>query len=147
MSVEIQLRTSPFDALSELAQYKKDKITHQSFGASSFFIGCMRDFNQGNSVKSMYLDYYPGMTDKVLMDIAQANLAEYDQPSNTPPNIFILHRVGQVNLGEDIVVVATWSAHRHQAFSLTQNIMEDLKSKAPFWKNELLVNGKTKWVN
>lgn len=110
-------------------------------GATSIFVGTMRDFNQGDGVTSMVLEHYPGMTEKILHDIvAQAELQWQVLDS------LVVHRIGTVYPDEVLVVVAVWAAHRGDAFDASRYIMEQLKHRAPFWKKETLASGKQRWV-
>ena len=88
----------------------------------------------------MTLEHYPGMTEKHLEAIANDAIERWKLL-----DVFILHRVGKVKIGEDIVLVATWSAHRKEAFESCRMIMEQLKSGAPFWKKEETTTG-ARWV-
>lgn len=110
------------------------------YGATANFVGSMRDFNEDNSVASMTLEHYPGMTEKHLDTIAKEAIERWSLL-----DLLILHRIGKVKIGEDIVLVATWSAHRKDAFESCRAIMEQLKSGAPFWKKEETTSG-SKWV-
>ena len=130
-----------FDPLEEIRTAENELAPRRSrIGASSFFVGSMRDFNEGDSVQSMFLEHYPGMTESRLEEIA--DLAKIKWGLDW---VLIIHRVGQIHPAEPIVLVATWSAHRAQAFESCRAIMEKLKSTAPFWKKESLNDG-TRWV-
>jgi len=110
-------------------------------GATSVFIGTMRDFNEGDQVKGMTLEHYPGMTEKQLAKIiceAQGQWSLLDA--------LVVHRVGAILPDEPIVLVAVWAAHRGDAFDASRYVMEALKSKAPFWKKELLHSKEERWV-
>ncbi len=136
----IELRQKQFDAFTELAQYQSDFEDKGKFGATASFIGTMRDFNEGDNVLSMTLEYYPGMTEKHLKQICDEACKRW-----TLIDVLLLHRVGDVHVGEPIVLVSVWTAHRGDAFDACRFIMEDLKSKAPFWKKEVLDDGE-RWV-
>ena len=111
------------------------------YGATASFVGTMRDFNDSESVKSMTLEHYPGMTEKHLEEICQDANQQWDLLDT-----LILHRVGDIQIADPIVLVCVWSAHRAEAFNACRFIMEDLKSKAPFWKQESTATGK-RWVD
>jgi molybdopterin synthase catalytic subunit len=100
----------------------------------------MRDFNEGDSVQTMQLEHYPGMTEKHL-----AALTEQAITTHELSDALVLHRVGKLTPGADIVLVATFSAHRKAAFDACREIMEALKSSAPLWKKETLASGE-RWV-
>ncbi|MEI6543529.1 MAG: molybdenum cofactor biosynthesis protein MoaE [Methylococcales bacterium] len=138
----VTICTNPFNPYEVLQAYEASLLQSLgSIGATSLFIGTMRDFNEGDHVKGMTLEYYPGMTekqlDKILID-AQNQWALIDS--------LVVHRVGDIFPKEPIVLVAVWSSHRGDAFDACRFIMEALKSKAPFWKKELLVNQQERWV-
>lgn len=110
------------------------------FGATASFVGTLRDFNEGDTVYSMYLEHYPGMTEKQLEQIG----AEAGQRWPLLDSLLV-HRVGDIQPGEAIVLVAVWASHRGDAFDACRYIVEALKSRAPFWKKETLEQG-SRWV-
>ena len=139
--MRIKVVDSLFDPLDEIRSAETELATRRSkIGASSFFVGSMRDFNEGDSVQSMFLEHYSGMTEKRLEEIAGLAKTKWGLDW-----VLIVHRIGQRLPAEPIVLVATWSAHRAQAFDSCRAIMEKLKSTAPFWKKESLNDG-TRWV-
>ncbi|WP_109427921.1 molybdopterin synthase catalytic subunit MoaE [Aggregatibacter kilianii] len=111
-----------------------------SVGASVIFVGKVRDLNLGDEVSSLYLEHYPAMTHKALLDIAQQAKERWDLQK-----ISIIHRVGQLNTGDEIVLVGTSSAHRGDAYHANEFIMDYLKTKAPFWKKEQTTKGE-RWI-
>lgn len=111
------------------------------YGATAVFVGTMRDFNEDQTVTSMQLEHYQGMTEKHLERIAAEARERW-----AISEVLIVHRVGTIQPGEAIVLVAAWSAHRTAAFDACRYIMEDLKSRAPFWKKEALTTGDYRWV-
>ena len=138
--MKIEVRETSFDPWAELHQHEQELGKHGSYGATASFIGTMRDFNEGDTVRGMTLEHYPGMTEKHLRQISES-AAERWQLIDT----LIIHRVGDLSPGDPIVLVAAWSAHRAAAFDACRFLMEDLKSKAPFWKKEALEEGH-RWV-
>ena len=138
--MRVELRPAPFDALTEVKNYQASHGKPGKSGASCIFIGAMRDFNEGEEIRQMTLEHYPGMTEKHLSDIcAQAEKQWAVQ------DILVLHRTGDIEIGADIVLIATWAAHRGDAMDATRFIIEDLKHKAPFWKKETVKSG-DRWV-
>ena len=112
---------------------------HQD-GAIVFFTGLVRDFNQGNEVTGLFLEHYPGMTEKALTQIVAG--AKQRWPLN---RVRLIHRVGQLSLGDQIVFVGVSSTHREAAFDACHFIMDFLKNRAPFWKKETTAQGDV-WV-
>jgi len=131
-----------FDPWQVLTEHQQ-KISQLSgkYGATAVFVGTMRDFNDGDDVKEMFLEHYPGMTEKHLENICAQATAEHGLLES-----LVVHKVGTIKTNDPIVLVAVWTAHRKQAFEACREIMEDLKSKAPFWKKEQLGNGSDRWV-
>ena len=109
-------------------------------GAVVSFVGYVRDFNDGREVAGMFLEHYPGMTEKALGKIvAQAH-------ERWPLlGLEVLHRVGALEPGEPIVFVGVTSAHRQAAFDACNFVMDYLKTRAPFWKKENTAEG-PRWV-
>lgn len=139
--MKIDVRDSAFDPWQELQRYEANaSAAPGTYGATAAFVGTMRDFNEGETVRTMKLEYYPGMTEKHLRDIAEDALSRWDIL-----DALIIHRVGELQPGEPIVLVAAWSAHRAAAFEACRFLIEDLKSRAPFWKKELL-RDRERWV-
>lgn len=138
--MKIEIRTEPFNPWREIEQYHEAMQNTGRFGALASFIGSMRDFNEGDKVTAMQLEHYPGMTEKHLTDICTEAGNRWELL-----DVLVLHRVGTINIGDPIVLVCVWSAHRAAAFDACRFIMEDLKAKAPFWKQEFLEQGK-RWV-
>lgn len=139
--MSIEIRTSAFDPLAEVQRHQCERLGKGTeYGATAIFIGTMRDFNEDQIVQAMTLEHYPGMTERYLHQIAQ-------QASTLWPigDLLILHRVGVLQPGDPIVLVAVWSAHRAAAFDACRFLIEDLKSRAPFWKKEALAQGE-RWV-
>jgi len=137
--MHLELRRESFDPYAELVRYQA-RLRPGEYGASAVFVGSMRDFNEGETVNGMYLEHYPGMTEKHLHKICAQAQGQWDLIDG-----LVLHRTGRVNISDAIVLVATWSAHRGDAFDACRFIIEDLKRKAPFWKKEQLAEGE-RWV-
>ncbi len=139
--MQVQLREQEFDPWQEIADHQVQHLgAAGKWGATAVFVGTMRDDNEGDAVTGMTLEYYPEMTERHLRAIAEQAMATWDII-----DVLILHRVGDVVPGEPIVLVTVWAAHRAAAYDANRFIMEDLKSKAPFWKKEQTAAG-ARWV-
>ena len=110
-------------------------------GAIVCFSGLVREFGDRTDVHAIELEHYPGMTEKHLQKICDEAKSKW-----AIIDILLLHRVGKISIGEPIVLVSVWTSHRGDAFDACRFIMEDLKSRAPFWKKEDLVDGQ-RWVD
>lgn len=138
----IKISPAVINPWQELRDYQNTALQASAqFGATSVFIGTMRDYNQGDQIIAMSLAYYPGMTEKQLAKI----VAEAEQRWQILDSL-VVHRVGEIRPDETIVVVAVWASHRGDAFDACRFIMEALKSNAPFWKKEILRSGQERWV-
>ena len=124
----IRVQAEDFDPGKELEQLTEG---NNAIGGVCSFIGLVRDFADGDSVSSMTLEHYPGMTEKQLEAI-EAEAQERWPLDGT----IIIHRYGKLDAGDRIVFVAAASAHREAAFEACRFLMDWLKTKAPFWKKE-----------
>lgn len=139
--MRIEVRAQAFDPWVEIGRYQAGVLSQQSrYGATAVFVGTMRDVNEAAAVHAMTLEHYPGMTERHLQRITEEAMGRWDII-----DILILHRVGELRPGDPIVLIAVWSAHRAAAFEACRFLIEDLKSRAPFWKKERLDAG-FRWV-
>ncbi|WJW75243.1 molybdenum cofactor biosynthesis protein MoaE [Thiohalobacter sp. IOR34] len=139
--MRVEIRETAFDPWRELEAYQLRALPAGRYGATAVFVGTMRDFNEGQGVRGMTLEHYPGMTERYLERIsgeAGERWALLDS--------LIVHRVGPLEPNDPIVLVAVWSAHRKDAFEACRWLMEELKSRAPFWKKEEQSDGGSRWV-
>ena len=111
-----------------------------SIGASVIFVGKVRDLNLGDNVSSLFLEHYPAMTEKALREIVEEACSRWQLE-----RVSVIHRVGLLHTGDEIVLVGTASAHRGDAYAANEFIMDFLKSKAPFWKKEQTDQGE-RWI-
>lgn len=133
----IRVQTAAFDPGAEVNALHAANV---GVGAVVSFIGYVRDFNEGREVAGMFLEHYPGMTEKALGKITAE--AEQRWPLLT---LEVLHRIGALEPGEPIVFVGVASAHRQAAFEACAFVMDYLKTRAPFWKKENTRDG-PRWV-
>ncbi len=111
-------------------------------GAVVTFTGLVRDSNLGTNISGLHLEHYPGMTEKVLRDIALEAHTRWPFIA-----LQIIHRVGELQPTDQIVFVGVSSTHRSNAFHACEFIMDFLKTKAPFWKKELNTDGSSRWLD
>ncbi len=129
-----------FEPWEVLRAHEQSLAQRAKVGACAVFVGSMRDFNEGDAVHGMVLEHYPGMTERHLARIVAEAKARW-----TLEDVLVVHRTGELLPSDPIVLVAVWSGHRREAFEACRHVMEDLKSKAPFWKKERLETG-VRWV-
>lgn len=137
----IELRSDAFDPYAELLRYQSASLGQSGkFGATCAFVGTMRDFNEGDAVRAMCLEHYPGMTEMHLERIVMEAKRRWDFL-----DALVIHRVGEIVPDQPIVLAAVWSSHRGAAFDACRYIVEELKHRAPFWKKETLAR-RERWV-
>lgn len=124
----VRIQPEDFDTGSIIEELKQ---ACSNTGAIVSFTGCVREFASDHVVRAITLEHYPGMTEKILHGIADKATDRWNLLGCT-----VIHRVGKLNAGENIVFVATASLHRKAAFEAAQFIMDFLKTEAPFWKKE-----------
>lgn len=136
MTVKVQ--SEDFDVGAELAALANGNT---AIGGMTSFVGLVRDLGGDDALKAMTLEHYPGMTEKMLTEIeAEANERWQLEAS------LIVHRYGRLEPGDQIVLVATASAHRQAAFDSCAFLIDWLKTKAPFWKLEDTEKTGARWV-
>jgi len=112
------------------------------FGATVTFTGTMRELSTNqNTLKALYLEHYPIMTERSLTDLLAQATERFGLLDAT-----LVHRVGTILPDEPIVYVAATSEHRQAAFDACQMVMDYLKNYAPFWKKEIFTDGTELWV-
>src|SRR5512137_174991 len=117
--VHVRVQEGPFDAGREIAALTEAR---RDVGAVATFVGCVRDLNEGAAVSRMTLEHYPGMTERALAEICAEAAQRWDLLATR-----VVHRVGPLDPGEAIVLVAVSSAHRGEAFAACEFIMDYLK--------------------
>jgi len=133
----IRIQHEDFDVGAELA-----KLTagNTAVGGLAVFLGLVRDVAGDEAVGGMTLEHYPGMTGKMLARIEEAARARWPLEAS-----LIIHRIGRLEPGDRIVLVAAASAHRAAAFDACAFLIDWLKTQAPFWKQEETGQG-PRWV-
>lgn len=138
MTDRVSIQADDFDLSIEVARLRE---TNPGVGAVCAFVGTVRDRNDGEGVRSMELEHYPGMTEKSIEAMIDEARRRFD--------IFgarVIHRVGVLQPMDQIVLVAVTSAHRGQSFQACEFLMDYLKTQAPFWKKEETPVG-ARWVD
>ena len=133
----VRVQREDFNAGTEIESLR---LAAAGVGAVVSFVGQVRDINDGASISTLTLEYYPGMTEKSLESIAE----QAKQRWNILDTV-IIHRYGELLPADQIVLVAVSGAHRKEAFAACEFIMDYLKTEAPFWKKEKTALGEH-WV-
>jgi molybdopterin synthase catalytic subunit len=135
----IKVQTEDFDIGAEIAALT---VGRTDIGGIGCFVGTVRADTKGSTVTGMTLEHYPGMTERAIARIV-------DQAAGRWPLLgcTVIHRVGSLRPGENIVLVIAASAHRQAALDATAFLIDWLKTKAPFWKREDFTSGEGAWVD
>ncbi|MFV0292297.1 MAG: molybdenum cofactor biosynthesis protein MoaE [Paracoccus sp. (in: a-proteobacteria)] len=131
--MRILIQASPFDLVSLLDGFGTGA------GAIVTFSGIVR--NDTGYMTALELEHYPGMTEKAVTEIARTAWDRWNLVDLT-----VIHRFGRLDVGVPIMAVATAAGHRSDAFSAAEYLMDYLKSRAPFWKREIGLDGPGNWV-
>ena len=136
MAVRVQVED--FDAGVEMA---KLRAADARVGAVATFVGTVRDVNDATRVETLTLEHYPGMTEKAI-----EQMIDEAQRRFSIRGVRVIHRVGPLQLQDQIVLVVVTSAHRGESFQACEFLMDYLKTQAPFWKKESGPAG-ARWVD
>jgi molybdopterin synthase catalytic subunit len=132
----IRLSAEPFEPGALLAGFTRGR---SETGAIVSFTGLAR--GEAGSVTALELEAFPDFTEAAIREIADAAMARFDLH-----DLLIVHRIGRIAPGEAIVFVATAAAHRREAFEAADQLMDYLKSRAPFWKKSWDAGGQGRWI-
>ena len=137
MSVRVQ--TADFDVGDETRRLTAGR---SDIGAIVTFTGTVRGGAGNDAITAMTLEHYPGMTEDELARVETEACARWPLQAT-----LIIHRVGELRPGDNIVLVIAASAHRQAAFQAAEFLMDYLKTRAPFWKKETAADGTAHWVD
>ncbi len=133
----VRIQTEPFSLYTEVERLQ---ASSSSIGAVVTFIGTTRDLSRGKQVSKLEFEHYPGMAEKKLAEIRQRAITDYGVIDVT-----IVHRVGTLPVGENIVLIVVAGAHRDEAFRGCSFCIDELKRITPIWKKETSPDGEV-WV-
>jgi molybdopterin synthase catalytic subunit len=137
-STSVSIQAADFDLSQEVAALRSRDAR---VGAVCVFVGTVRDRNDGDSVSSMELEHYPGMTEAAIETMIDEARRRFDLYG-----VRVIHRVGLLQPLDQIVLVAVTAAHRGESFQACEFLMDYLKTQAPFWKKEQTPQG-ARWVD
>ncbi len=134
----VAIQTEDFDTGAELAALTSGRT---DIGGIGCFVGTVRQTAEGVALAALTLEHYPGMTERALEAIAAEAERRFPLLGCT-----VIHRVGRLDPGANVVLVLAASAHRQAALDATWFLIDWLKTKAPFWKQEVFADGTARWV-
>ena len=135
----VRVAPADFDVSAEIAALGAGR---HDIGAIGSFVGTVRGVAHGRALATMTLAHYPGMTERAMAGIAAAAERRWALLGCT-----LVHRVGELRPGENIVLVLAAASHRQAALEATGFLIDWLKTRAPFWKRERFVDGDATWVD
>ena len=136
-AVTIRIQQADFDVAREIAALTQGRT---DIGAVVSFSGICRDSEGSEPIAALTLEHYPDMAEAEIARHAETALSRWPLTGLT-----VIHRVGRITPGENIVLVLAASAHRQAAFEAAEFLMDYLKANAPFWKREESAAG-TSWI-
>lgn len=134
----VRIQGADFDLGEEVAALRAGDA---GIGAVASFVGTVRDHNDGRGVGALELEHYPGMTERAIESMIDEAAKRFDVRAAR-----IVHRIGLLEPGEQIMMVAVGCGHRGDAFRACEFLMDYLKTQAPFWKKEQTPEG-ARWVD
>lgn len=134
----VRVQVDDFDVTAETVRLVGGR---KDIGAIVTFTGRVRGEDDGRQVAALTLEHYPGMTEAEMASIEAEAMARWPLQA-----ALMVHRVGEMKAGDNIVLVITVSAHRSAAFEAAEFLMDYLKTRAPFWKKETTPDGGSTWV-
>ena len=134
--MHVSVQSEFFDFSAEIKNFSE---TLGNIGALVTFTGIVRG-QKSNTLDYMFIEHYPGMTETQIKLIVEDAFKRWKIC-----DVLVIHRYGKLEPGEPIMMVATAAEHRREAFEAAEYLMDYLKSRAPFWKKEVL-NGEESWV-
>src|SRR4051812_9776214 len=138
MAARVRIQAEDFDVAAEIDALRRDDA---GVGAVCSFIGTVRDRNDGSAVSAMELEHYPGMTEKAIEQMVDEAFRRFAIRAAR-----VIHRVGPLQVQDQIVLVVVTSPHRGESFRVCVFLMDYLKTQAPFWKKESTPEGE-RWVD
>ena len=135
--MRVRVTDQTFDPGAEITAFAGNR---RDAGAMANFVGYCRDESHGRKVSELYIEQYPGFTEREIARLA-ADVAGRCKVKD----LLVIHRVGHIRPGEAIVLVAALSGHRNAAFEAVRLMMDYLKTDAPLWKKEIGPDG-SRWI-
>ncbi len=133
----VRVQREDFSVEKEIARVK---AVSKRIGGIVTFLGTVRDFSRGKNVEKLEFEYYPGMAEKKLEEIRQIAKQKFDVIE-----VLVVHRYGELSVGDNIVLIVAAAEHRAQAFEACRFVIDELKKHVPIWKKEHTTEGEV-WV-
>ncbi len=135
--IHVDITESVLDPLAAL-----DHCSSDAHGAADLFIGRVRNLNDGRSVTAVSYDLHPALCLNVFKEICGEAVDQWGEGIN----VYLVHRQGRLDVGEASVITAVSSGHRDDSFKACRYLIEQMKVRAPIWKQEHYVDGDSEWI-
>lgn len=133
----VRIQKEDFSIDREIARVKERS---KRIGGIAVFLGTARDFSRGKKIVALSFDHYPAMAEKKLNEIREQAIKEFGAIE-----LSIIHRIGKIGIGENIILIIAAAEHREEAFQACRFSIDELKKITPIWKKEITASGE-KWV-
>lgn len=133
----VRIQEGDFSLDEEIERVKKSS---KRIGGIAIFLGTARDFSKGKDIRGLSFEHYPVMAERKLNEIRERAIKEFGAIE-----VSIVHRIGKIRIGENIVLIVAAAEHRKEAFKACEFAIDELKSITPIWKKETTTNGE-EWV-
>lgn len=130
-----EIRDTPLSPTEVLAA-----VDHPAAGGTALFVGTVRDHDGGRDVKDLQYSSHPSAVDR-MREVVEAIVAEHDVH-----RIAVVHRVGDLAIGDLAIVAAASTGHRGEAFAACKDLVDRVKATVPIWKHQAFTDGSTEWV-
>lgn len=117
-------------------------LNKENCGANLIFLGTVRNLNEGKSVEAVSYECFEPLAQKVFKELE----LEVREKFSKDLNVVIIHRIGQLQVGEVSTVIGVSSPHREQSYQASRYIIEELKLRVPIWKEEHYLDGESVWL-
>jgi len=133
----VRIQKENFNIDTEITDLRKK---YKNTGAVVIFVGVAREFSKGKTIKNLLFEHYPGMAEKQLTHIREEAISKFNVL-----DVGIIHRIGKIDIAENIVLIISISPHRKEAFLACEWCIDELKKIVPIWKKEIRADGEI-WV-
>ena len=133
----VRIQKENFNIDTEITDLRKK---YKNTGAVVTFVGVAREFSKGKTIKNLLFEHYPGMAEKQLTHIREEAISKFNVL-----DVGIIHRIGKIDIAENIVLIISISPHRKEAFLACEWCIDELKKIVPIWKKEITADGEI-WV-
>lgn len=135
--IHVDITEAVLDPLAALNHCSSD-----AHGAADLFVGRVRNINDGRNVTAVSYDLHPQLCRSIFGEICAEAMEQWGQDLH----VYLVHRLGRLAVGEASVITAVSSGHRDDAFKACRYLIEQMKVRAPIWKQEHYTDGDSEWI-